>query len=93
MVDRPFVADHYFNFQESYAEAIRERGVEYIVVDEFFPGSLGLDRDPAKASEVEAFLQRETVLVAELTDPFYGHPSDRSGGPFRTRIHRVLPDP
>jgi 4-amino-4-deoxy-L-arabinose transferase-like glycosyltransferase len=91
--ERDLIADHYLFYADSYAAAIDELGIDYIVADEFFAGSVGLDVDAARAAEVEAFLSDRTELVTEITDPYYGHPSDRSGSPFTTRIYRVLPQP
>lgn len=97
LADHPYIADLYPLRDASYAESIRQLGVEYIIVDDYFLDTVLTVQRPVPEAEVQAFLALHADLIGVLQDPQYGRAAwGANTGLFpgqnaTTRIYRVRP--
>jgi hypothetical protein len=88
--DGPFWAHHHFRHVGPYEDAVREAGIEYILVDEYLTRvQIGKQRS-IPADEVYGFLEEHAELVAVVYDPVYQR-GNRTLDEYPTSIYRVLP--
>ena len=97
LADHPYIADLFPSRGASYADGIRQLGIEYIIVDDYFLDTVLTVQRPVPEAEVRAFLAQHADLIGVVRDPQYGRAAWGAntglftGQDATTRIYRVRP--